>query len=364
MRCSVVAAIAAFLILPVQNARAALRVGDPAPPIVVTEWVKQNPFESWAADKPIDFATATKGKIVVLEFWATWCGPCVQLIPHSNEFNNRYKDKGILFIALTDSTQGQSVKMVQDFVSRRGDGMNYPVGYDRTQKNHLAYVIDSGALGIPHVVVIGKDGRIAWMGHPVEPAMEEVIKDLLLDRYDLDAIAKRRAIEARIKPLSMEFNRAASRGDWEKCLSLADDMLEIDPANREIMQYAIQIAINEMHSPDRLRQWVQGVLERQSANSEALALLARLLVESVAPPDRALDLALQAAETAYRADNSRADSLGALALVVYNIGDVDRAIELQQQALSAANDLEKDDAQKMLTYYETCRSLKNSQAAK
>lgn len=362
MRSLAVAAVAA-LVMHSPVAEAALRVGDPAPPIVVTEWVKQNPFDSWEAGKPIDLAAAAKGKIVVLEFWATWCGPCVQLIPHSNEFSTRYRDKGVLFMALTDSTQGQTINMVKDFVSRRGDGMNYPVAYDRTQKNHFSYVVDSGAMGIPHVVVISKDGRIAWMGHPVEPAMEQVVKDLLLDRYDPEALARQRAIEARIKPLSMDFNRAASRGDWERCLTISDAILDIDPANREIMQYSIQIAINEMHSPERLRKWVEGVLDRHSASPATLAALARLLVEKVAPPDRMLDLALQAADAAYRADGTRADSIEALALAVYHIGDLDRAIELQQQAVEASNELEKDTVQKMLTYYQTCKSLKNSQAA-
>jgi thiol-disulfide isomerase/thioredoxin len=51
-----------------------LRVGDPAPPITITEWLANTPED-----------TTLRDKFIVLEFWATWCKPCLEAVPHLNE---------------------------------------------------------------------------------------------------------------------------------------------------------------------------------------------------------------------------------------------------------------------------------------
>ena len=328
---------------------AALKVGDKAPPLTITDWVR---------GRPIDLATDGAGRVVVLEFWATWCAPCIQLIPDTNEMYRRYKDKGLLLAAVTDSDRGQQLKAVQEFVNQQGKRMDYPVAYDRSQRTSTAYVLGTGSFGIPHAVVIDKRGRIAWFGHPASPEMEQTVRDLLLDQHDPAKIAKRAALGARIEPLRRDFEFAAYRGDWKKCLSVTEAMLEIDQANLDAMRWTILIYLEEMESPSGLRTWAESFSRSRSDNAEALSKLGLLLLAMPNITDRQPDLAVQAAHLARQAAPKTAETMQAVAQVYFQIGDVDAAIDIQRQGVSVANMLDADAAREVLGFYETCRSLR------
>src|SRR5437016_6214034 len=68
-----------------QGAAAKLSVGDPAPKLQVSKWVQGDPVKEFSKDN-----------VYVVEFWATWCGPCRESIPHLNEVYKKYKDKGLV----------------------------------------------------------------------------------------------------------------------------------------------------------------------------------------------------------------------------------------------------------------------------
>src|SRR4051794_37355706 len=71
-------------------------VGKPMPPLELTGWMN-------GEVKPADM----KGKVVLLDFYATWCGPCMSLMPHTNELMAKYKDKGLVVIGVCTSDTGQ-----------------------------------------------------------------------------------------------------------------------------------------------------------------------------------------------------------------------------------------------------------------
>ncbi len=64
--------------------------GKPAPELALKDWINS---------KPLDL-DALKGKIVVLDFWATWCGPCLSAVPHTNEMKKKYAKKGVVIIGV------------------------------------------------------------------------------------------------------------------------------------------------------------------------------------------------------------------------------------------------------------------------
>ena len=100
-------------------------------------------------------ADALKGKVVVIDFWATWCGPCRELIPEMNEWAIKFKNDAI-FIGLSDETP----EKINEF--RKSNPMFYNVATD--EKKLLSKTL--GVKGIPHVMVISPDGTVRWQGWP------------------------------------------------------------------------------------------------------------------------------------------------------------------------------------------------------
>lgn len=118
--------------------------------------------------EPLNFIQGDKFEIetdnyYVLEFWATWCPPCVKSIPHLNDLYNTYKDK-VNFVGITSGDNSAIIK----FINERKDSMTYPVANDIDNVLHDELEIS----GIPVLYIIGKDSSIIWSGHPLDDQVQ------------------------------------------------------------------------------------------------------------------------------------------------------------------------------------------------
>jgi len=124
------------------------------------------------------------GKIVVLDFWATWCGPCVAALPKINETTAKYKEKGVVFQAVN---QGEEASIIKEFMAAQK--LEVPVILDLEGKVGTLFKVE----GIPQTVIIDKSGKIQVVHVGAGPAIgEQLAKELdeLLAGKDLTTAKK------------------------------------------------------------------------------------------------------------------------------------------------------------------------------
>lgn len=106
--------------------------------------------QKWASKPPV-----LDGKVLMIEFWATWCNPCIKGIPHLNELAAAHRDE-LVIVGVSDET----ISEIQQFM--RKTKMDYHVGSDQSKTMARA----TGHRGIPHAIVMSPDGIVRWQGHP------------------------------------------------------------------------------------------------------------------------------------------------------------------------------------------------------
>lgn len=144
----------------VRAAHAALE-GKPMPALSVTNWLNG---EIKAAD--------LKGKVVVVDFYATWCGPCMKAVPKNNEMQKKYKSEGLVIIGVCTHSRGQDVFEP----NAKEHKMEYPIARDPELKTQKAWAVSY----YPTYAVIDRKGIVRVVG--LQPQhVEAVVKKLLAE---------------------------------------------------------------------------------------------------------------------------------------------------------------------------------------
>jgi thiol-disulfide isomerase/thioredoxin len=126
-------------------------------------------IRQWITGNPPDIKNLSN-TVYIIEFWATWCQPCLSSIPHLIELNNKYKDNGLLIIGLS---QDKSEQKVRRFIAEHK--MNYPVAIDNGTADQL------GIKGYPTVVVVDHKGEIAFKGYPWDKQFDRAVEKAVND---------------------------------------------------------------------------------------------------------------------------------------------------------------------------------------
>lgn len=336
-----------------------LTIGSTAPPLDVDHWF------DFGTEEPKPAITAFEAdKVYVVEFWATWCGPCVMAIPHVHDLQEQYRDQGVTVVSISS----EDVETIEPFFEREvvryegpeeetpvyADLMSaYRVGSDADGSVDNDYMKAAGQNGIPCAFIVGKTGLIEWIGHPM--GMDEALAAVVDGTWDREAFAEQLRLQKLIQAKQQEAMVALRRGDAdgarEAFRSMAD--LSDDPAfqqrvARMIEQVEFSIFFTQLgDDPAADLEGLKRLAGKFEGNIEAVNGIAWQIAQRSSAgkeiSDEVLQLAIDLTQAELREGEREGSAWDTIGHLYYEKGDLEKAIASQRRALSEEQAPEDDE---------------------
>jgi thiol-disulfide isomerase/thioredoxin len=216
-------AIASLLVTPPTSAEITLHVGDQAPALDIEHYIHE------AKEGRGEVTKFEKDKIYVVEFWATWCGPCIQSMPHLAELQNKYRGEGVQVISITD----EDLDTVNELLSKTYPGKEqtyeeltsaYTLTADPDASVSKDYMLAAGQNGIPASFLVGKTGLIEWIGHPME--LDEPLAAVIAGTWDREQYLEEMKQQEKLLAAMQKMNQLAGSGKYEDAIKVVDKVIE------------------------------------------------------------------------------------------------------------------------------------------
>lgn len=199
-----------------------LTIGSDAPALDLEHWLQ----DGEGFFKPVN--EFKDENVYVIEFWATWCGPCIQNMPHIAELQTQYRGENVQIIGISDESEEE----VKDFLDKDHPALEktmgeitspYSLTADPDRSAHEDYMEASGQQGIPTAFIVGKSGKIEWIGHPasMDPVLEKVVKD----SWDREAFKEELRLEKELQENLHKIDELVSNDKVDEALELIDAQL-------------------------------------------------------------------------------------------------------------------------------------------
>ncbi|MCA9265722.1 MAG: redoxin domain-containing protein [Planctomycetales bacterium] len=297
-----------------------LSIGDAYPGLAIAKWIKGEPV-----------ALPLQDKVHVVEFWATWCGPCRSGMPHISELQHEFADD-VTFIGVTREKE-QTVRTFLTANSPDGrtwdEVVQYRLALDDRDWTNQAYMRAAGRNGIPCAFVVGRDGVIDWIGHPA--SIDQPLREIVDGTWDRDAALAEFKRQQRLAEVSRRLAEFAQSKDWDSALQLLDEIeSEVGASNTLLNRrlQLLQLAGRHEEASQVRNQLVEAAWE------DAFLLNEVAWAAATSEQGADLELALRAAERASELRNHEdGNVLDTVARCYYELGKLDEAIAWQQKAV-------------------------------
>jgi thiol-disulfide isomerase/thioredoxin len=329
-----------------------LTIGSKAPSIDIEHWMSDGDgkFEH--------IKNFEKGKVYVVEFWATWCGPCIASMPHISKVQDDYAKRGVTVISVSD----EDIDTVKEFLDRKSDTdektygeltKNYCLTTDPDRSVYESYMEAAKQNGIPTAFLVGKTGQVEWIGHPME--MDEPLEKVVTDKWNRDSFAEEFKELQELSEIQMGIARLFRKGDIDGAVTMIDESigkLKSEAAKDRLKSMKMQMLLQS--GDKRAVEPYMELVEKNKGDSQLLNQLAWFIVQmqeqdgekEIAP--EIVAAAISAAELAAKADPDSGAILDTLAHLQYMSGDLDKAIATQTKAAEKADEQFKEDIEAFL----------------
>jgi thiol-disulfide isomerase/thioredoxin len=222
-----------------------LMIADPAPELEVAHWLKGDAIEAFEP-----------GNVYVIEFWATWCGPCLAAMPHVSAVQDQYRDYGVTVVGVSD----EPLQTIVEFLtSERNEGelwyhaIRFTLATDPERRPHVEYMRAASQRTIPTAFIIGKGGKVEWIGHPMH--MDEPLDKIVHDRWDRDAFREefiaKHDHERQVMELMLKMREHRAEGEWHNVLATLDALIELEPSPFYQVERFMTL-LRDMNEPEQL----------------------------------------------------------------------------------------------------------------
>ena len=313
---------------PAAKAPAAMTIGSPAPTPEVSDFIR--------GEQPKWFE---KGKTYVVEFWATWCGPCRASMPHLSDLADRYKDS-VVVVGISD----EQPDVVRGFLDKDEwkKKARYNLAADPDRSVHRDYMEAAGKNGIPTAFIV-RDGKVQWIGHPMQ--MDEPLAKVVDGTWDAKAAKKEFDDAAATARKQQERRRAIGEarkaGDWKKIIAMMDEDIAgaTGSQKRQAQMSKFRTMIGAAKMPKEGYSFGRELVAASKGDAEALNEIAWYVLDDKAVGVRDIPFALETAKAAIAAAGAPEPAImDTLARAYWESGDKAKALEWQEKAVKAAGD--------------------------
>ncbi len=345
-----------------------LTSGSAAPALDIEHWIHK--------DQP-QFAPVTKfeaGKVYVVEFWATWCGPCVASMPHLAKLQAELADKGVRIVSISDEELDTVDQFLEREVRQGASGNEaaaktyreltsaYSLTTDPDKSSFNDYMEAAAQNGIPTAFIVGKDAKIEWIGHPME--MDGPLHAIVEGTWDRAAFAAEIKAQQEAEQAMQEIFAMLQKQDFDGAVARIDKNLEAKPGDLQLnmLKLNVYLASEKNEAAAEHLQEVFGLVAEQPETTNMVAWnIYEMASQGRIPKGALVDHSIAAAEkslakTEGEEKASMLDTLAHLQLVNDNI---DKAIELETAAFELSGEREREFIEGFLKELKELKSDEN-----